>query len=93
MQHVVDHDLPTVRAWVDSHLKPKRWRGDEAAIRCPLPGHKDTHESASANPVKRVWYCHACDTGDTLFQLAKELGVAPPPPLPPLRRHHRRSAA
>lgn len=67
------------RAWIEERLRPKSWRGDEAVIHCPLKGHPDAHASASANSVKRTWYCHGCAASGTLTDLARELGVPPPP--------------
>ena len=67
------------RAWIEQHLNPTSWRDDEAAIRCPLPQHSDAHPSASANSVNRAWFCHGCNAGGTLSDLAGKLGVPPPP--------------
>ncbi len=65
------------RAWIDQHLTPERWRGDEATICCPLPEHADAHASASANPVKCTWFCHGCNQGGTLSDLAERLDLPP----------------
>lgn len=35
-------------------------QGEEIDIRCPHPTHLDTKASASYNPRKQMWFCHAC---------------------------------
>ena len=74
-----DSNIAEARGWIERHLKLKSWRGDEADIGCPLPQHADAHASASANPVKRTWYCHGCVTGGKLSDLAVTLNLPPPP--------------
>ena len=66
------------RVWIERHLHPEQWRGDEATIRCPLPGHDDNDPSATANAGKRAWYCHRCDEGGKLSDLAERMGVPAP---------------
>ena len=66
------------RSWIELHLQPVKWSGDEAMIRCPHPEHEDQNPSASANASKGVWYCHRCKQKGTLAALAETLGVELP---------------
>ena len=72
------------RSWIELHLQPVKWSGDEAMIRCPHPEHPDRNPSASANASKGVWICHGCGQSGRLASLAKTIGVDPPmaPPTP-----------
>ena len=84
-----------VRDWIDRHLHPVCWKGDEATIHCPLPGHSDANASAGAHAVKAAWKCHGCEEGGKLSDLAARVGLpAPPlqqvaPPADPSRLVHR----
>ena len=62
------------RTWIDRHLAPEEWSGDEARIRCPLPDHKDADPSASANAGKGVWMCHGCGGKGTLGPASEDPG-------------------
>lgn len=67
--------------WIERHLQPRRWRGAEAEIHCPLPGHDDRSASATANAEKGVWFCHVCNPkgrDGKLRGLAEVLKVDPP---------------
>ncbi|MCY4372447.1 MAG: hypothetical protein OXC31_01665 [Spirochaetaceae bacterium] len=72
-----DAESRVARDWIEQELRPLRWEGDEATIRCPLPEHTDRNPSAGANAAKAVWNCHRCG-GGTLTDLAGRLGVEPP---------------
>ena len=55
-----------------------RRTGAEIVFACPNPeahSHGDAHPSASYNPSKRAWYCHACGDGGGLYDLADRLGL------------------
>ena len=71
---MAETEVTVAREWITRHLQPVRWRGDEAELRCPLPGHDDANPSATANAAKRAWKCHGCDNGGKLSELAERLG-------------------
>ncbi|MCC7106273.1 MAG: hypothetical protein IT307_14120, partial [Chloroflexi bacterium] len=48
-------------------------RGDEILFLCPA--HDDHEPSASWNPAKGVWHCHACAAGGGAKDLALLLGI------------------
>jgi hypothetical protein len=50
-----------------------RW-GRHLRVRCPTPGHADTHPSCDVD-LERGWICRSCGRGGGLRELAALLGV------------------
>lgn len=44
-------------------------------IRCPSPTHEDVEASCSVNEY--VWFCHACEAGGTIYDLASLMKGGP----------------
>ncbi len=53
----------------------------ECAFLCPI--HGDHTASASFNPDKQAWYCHACGIGGDLFKIEQLL--CPDDPFPVIK--------
>lgn len=66
-----------VIGWIEEHLDVRSWDGPEASVCCPF--HDDQNPSANVNSDKAVWFCHKCNRGGKLSDLAKEAGFPPPP--------------
>ena len=45
--------------------------GAERVGQCPLPDHEDKTPSFTVNPEKNVWFCHGCQRGGDVVELAR----------------------
>ena len=70
-------DQQYLTKWVEQNLEVHRWSGDEARVRCPFPGHKDTNPSMYVNVSKGVYHCHGCGAEGIVKGLADEIGLEP----------------
>ena len=69
-------DPDAIRA-VEAALSPliKRTSGDHDYIDCLFPGHDDHDGHMSHNRTNYTFFCHKCDRGGGLYELAGLLGV------------------
>jgi RepB DNA-primase from phage plasmid len=49
-------------------------------IRCPIPGHRDTHPSCHVGEAGEGWYCHACGRGGGIYDMASAVLGGPTGP-------------
>jgi RepB DNA-primase from phage plasmid len=49
-------------------------------VRCPMPGHRDTHPSCHVGEPGEGWYCFGCGTGGGIYDMASAVLGGPTGP-------------